>query len=189
MESYMFYQNAVKHLDGSIIAARVMSTEMVKNSSDLEYLAKLHCIRSAFQYMFKVITFLLATPMHRLGFSIEIGGIYKSMGCWYRPSSFDWFVVVRRCGSRRFSGWLWGDAFFLQNQSNWPAIEKELEQRNAKSMNFYDVVLDCIVLDAFRDFVSCRKKSFLAKRLQENGMKIATIYRMIFKYRYCSRFH
>lgn len=40
---------------------------------------------------------------------------------------------------------------FLQDQHNWIAIEKELEQRNVKAMTFYDVVLDFIILDAFKD--------------------------------------
>lgn len=40
---------------------------------------------------------------------------------------------------------------FLQDHSNWIAIEKELELRNVKAMTFYDVVLDFIILDAFRD--------------------------------------
>lgn len=54
MESYPLYQNAIKHLEESNIPARMMRTEMVNCSSDLEYLAKLHCIRLAFQYLFKV---------------------------------------------------------------------------------------------------------------------------------------
>lgn len=40
---------------------------------------------------------------------------------------------------------------FLQDSNNWAAIEKELELRNVKVMTFYDVVLDFIILDAFRD--------------------------------------
>lgn len=40
---------------------------------------------------------------------------------------------------------------FLQDPNNWVAIEKELEQRNVKAMTFYDVVLDFIILDAFKD--------------------------------------
>lgn len=43
---------------------------------------------------------------------------------------------------------------FLQESSNWAAIEKELEQRNVKAMTFYDVVLDFIILDAFKDLDS-----------------------------------
>lgn len=40
---------------------------------------------------------------------------------------------------------------FLQDPSNWTAIEKELEQRNVKAMTFYDIALDFIILDAFKD--------------------------------------
>lgn len=82
MESYPLYQNAIKHLEESNIPARMMRTEMVNCSSDLEYLAKLHCIRLAFQYLFKVnyITSLHATPtiefyFNALTFLIELGGV------------------------------------------------------------------------------------------------------------------
>ncbi|CAO1297538.1 unnamed protein product, partial [Diamesa serratosioi] len=41
---------------------------------------------------------------------------------------------------------------FLSDQNNWFAIEHELEQRNIKTvMTFYDIVLDFIIMDAFRD--------------------------------------
>lgn len=62
---------------------------------------------------------------------------------------------------------------FLQEQSNWPAIEKELEQRNVKAMTFYDVVLDFIILDAFKDLDS-PPASVLAvvnNRFLSNGFK------------------
>lgn len=55
MDSYPLYQSAVKHLEENMIPARMMRTEMVNCSSDLEYLAKLHCIRLAFHNLFKVI--------------------------------------------------------------------------------------------------------------------------------------
>lgn len=53
-EDYPLYQNAIKHLEETVIPVRMMRTEMVNCSSDLEYLAKLHCIRLGFQYLFKV---------------------------------------------------------------------------------------------------------------------------------------
>lgn len=43
---------------------------------------------------------------------------------------------------------------FLQNSDNWQDIELELESRNVKAMTFYDIVLDFIILDAFRDLDS-----------------------------------
>lgn len=54
MERYPLYQSAIKHFEESPIPVRIMRTEMVNCASDLEYLAKLHCIRLAFQYLFKV---------------------------------------------------------------------------------------------------------------------------------------
>lgn len=40
---------------------------------------------------------------------------------------------------------------YLQDPSNWEAIQKELELRNVKAMTFYDICLDFIILDSFRD--------------------------------------
>lgn len=100
MESYPLYQNAIKHLEENNIPARMMRTEMVNCSSDLEYLAKLHCIRLAFQYLFKVNCDRSAPMRNQFNrlqcFPIEIGGIDKSMGGRHWTASADWFVVVRR---------------------------------------------------------------------------------------------
>lgn len=79
MESYPLYQNAIRHLEESNIPARMMRTEMVNCASDLEYLAKLHCIRLAFQYMFKVNQFVylncfVSRNIH-LSIWIETGGV------------------------------------------------------------------------------------------------------------------
>lgn len=62
---------------------------------------------------------------------------------------------------------------FLQDQSNWPAIEKELQQRDVKAMTFYDVVLDFIILDAFRDLDSppASVTAVVNNRFLSNGFK------------------
>lgn len=43
----------MKELEDHSIPYRMMRTELVNCSSDIEYLAKLHCIRLAFQLLFK----------------------------------------------------------------------------------------------------------------------------------------
>lgn len=53
-EQYPLYQSAVKQYEEQPIPSRSIRTELVNCSSDLEYLCKLHCIRLAFQYLFKV---------------------------------------------------------------------------------------------------------------------------------------
>lgn len=62
---------------------------------------------------------------------------------------------------------------FLQEPSNWPAIEKELEQRHVKAMTFYDVVLDFIILDAFKDLDSppASVTAVVNNRFLSNGFK------------------
>lgn len=62
---------------------------------------------------------------------------------------------------------------FLQDQNNWPAIEKELEARNVKAMTFYDVVLDFIILDAFRDLDAppASVTAVVNNRFLSNGFK------------------
>lgn len=54
VDQYQLYQSAIKHFEEHPIPYRMMRTELVNCSSDLEYLAKLHCVRLAFQYLFKV---------------------------------------------------------------------------------------------------------------------------------------
>lgn len=54
MEQYPLYQSAIRHREEAEIPYRMLRTELVNCGSDLEYLAKLHCIRLAFQYLFKV---------------------------------------------------------------------------------------------------------------------------------------
>lgn len=54
MEKFPLYQSAMRHFEETPIPVRQIRTEMVNCASDLEYLAKLHCIRLAFQYLFRV---------------------------------------------------------------------------------------------------------------------------------------
>lgn len=54
LHRYPLYQSAIRHLEETPIPYRTIRTELVNCSSDVEYLAKLHCIRLAFQYLFKV---------------------------------------------------------------------------------------------------------------------------------------
>lgn len=62
---------------------------------------------------------------------------------------------------------------FLQEPTNWVAIERELEQRNVKAMTFYDVVLDFIILDAFKDLDSppTSVTAVVNNRFLSNGFK------------------
>jgi hypothetical protein len=54
LDRYPLYQNTIKNMEEQPIPYRCIRTEMLSCVSDTEYLGKLHCIRLAFQYLFKV---------------------------------------------------------------------------------------------------------------------------------------
>ncbi|KAK7814006.1 hypothetical protein U0070_006284 [Myodes glareolus] len=78
-------------------------TEMLECLGDSDFLAKLHCIRQAFQ----------------------------------NPKKFeDVFDEM---------------IYFLEQTDHWDSTEMELAARGVKNINFYDVVLDFILMDSFED--------------------------------------
>lgn len=111
-EDYPLYRSAIKHLEVSQIPVRMIRTEMVNCGTDLEYLAKIHCIRLAFQYLFKVNPancftlrqMIQATVLH------VSGGIDNSMGGRHGATDPDWFAAVGRQRSKRLPHFIWGDA-------------------------------------------------------------------------------
>jgi hypothetical protein len=62
---------------------------------------------------------------------------------------------------------------FLHDQNNWYMIENELTLRNVKAMTFYDIVLDFIILDAFKDLDSPPNSvmAVIQNRFLSNGFK------------------
>lgn len=67
---------------------------------------------------------------------------------------------------------------YLQDPSNWSEIQKELEQRHVKAMTFYDICLDFIILDSFRD-LDAPPASVIAvvqNRFLSNGFKETVSY-------------
>ncbi|XP_021111154.1 mitoguardin 1 isoform X2 [Heterocephalus glaber] len=98
-----FYEEAMHLVEEGKIHSRVLRTEMLECLGDSDFLAKLHCIRQAFQ----------------------------------NPKKFE-------------------DVFdemihFLEQTDHWDSTEMELAARGVKNLNFYDVVLDFILMDSFED--------------------------------------
>lgn len=62
---------------------------------------------------------------------------------------------------------------FINEPLGWSQTELELSERGVKAMTFYDIVLDFIILDAFKD-LECPPGSVLAvvnNRFLSNGFK------------------
>lgn len=154
LEQYPLYQSAIKHMEEQQIPCRTIRTEQVGCASDVEYLAKLHCIRLAFQYMFKD----------------------ASVGQWVADTGRQILTDLLCLGDKDPKDFLVGYEdmmVFLQDPSNWPIIERELEQRSVKAMTFYDVCIDFIILDSFRDLDAppASVTAVVQNRFLSNGFK------------------
>ncbi|XP_055591055.1 mitoguardin [Uranotaenia lowii] len=135
VENYPLYQSALELLDDQPIPCRTIRTDMVGCSSDQEYYAKLHCVRLAFQLLFKD----------------------PKTSRWVADTGRQVLTDLLLLGDKDPKDFLVGYESmleYLENPDNWPDIELELESRQVKAMTFYDVVLDFIILDAFRDLDS-----------------------------------
>ncbi|XP_045440414.1 mitoguardin 1 isoform X3 [Pipistrellus kuhlii] len=98
-----FYEEAMHLVEEGKIYSRVLRTEMLECLGDSDFLAKLHCIRQAFQ----------------------------------NPKKFeDVFDEM---------------IYFLEQTDHWDSTEMELAAKGVKNLNFYDVVLDFILMDSFED--------------------------------------
>ncbi|XP_053671910.1 mitoguardin [Anopheles nili] len=161
LEQYPLYSNALEVMNEQQIPYRTLRTDMVGCGSDAEYLAKLHCIRLAFKLLFK-------DPKNCRWVADTGRQILTDLLCLGDKDPKDFHVAYESMLE------------YLQNVSNWNDIEIELESRNVKAMTFYDVVLDFIILDAFRDLEQLPNSvqavvnnRFLSNRFKESALTTA----------------
>ncbi|CAK7304059.1 Mitoguardin 1 [Vulpes lagopus] len=109
-----FYEEAMHLVEEGKIYSRVLRTEMLECLGDSDFLAKLHCIRQAFQV-------ILSETANRI-FLAESGRKILSA------------LIVK-----------------ARKTDHWDSTEMELAARGVKNLNFYDVVLDFILMDSFED--------------------------------------
>ncbi|XP_073833476.1 mitoguardin isoform X2 [Musca autumnalis] len=160
-EEFPLYQTALKQHEESAIPYRTLRTELVHCSNDTEYLAKLHCVRLGFQYLFKD----------------------PAIGQWVIDTGRQILTDLLCLGDKDTKEFLVGyeDMInYLQNPNNWDEIQKELESRNVKAMTFYDICLDFIILDSFRDLdtppasvIAVVQNRFLSNGFKETALTTA----------------
>ncbi|KAF8792676.1 Mitoguardin like protein [Argiope bruennichi] len=126
------YQTALKKNEEGAIPIRLLRTEMVRCQSNREYIAKVHCIRVAFQLLFQ--------REEIRSYFIEVGSRILT-GLMLRGERDPKLILAAYESIISFS----------KDKRNWPKMEDELQERGVKCLSFYDVVLDFIVLDAFED--------------------------------------
>ncbi|CAB1413449.1 unnamed protein product [Pleuronectes platessa] len=129
---HSFYDEALEMAEDGQISCRVLRTEMLECLGDIDFLAKLHCVRQACQLILcerKTRMFLTDTGKKILS-SIIVKG-HKS------PRRFEEVFEEMIC--------------FLEHPEHWENTEVELATRGVKHLNFYDIVLDFILMDSFED--------------------------------------
>nr|XP_006129638.1 mitoguardin 1 [Pelodiscus sinensis]XP_006129639.1 mitoguardin 1 [Pelodiscus sinensis] len=126
------YEEAMHLAEEGKIYSRILRTEMLECLGDSDFLAKLHCIRQAFQV-------ILSETANRI-FLAESGRKILSA-----------LIVRARKNPKKFEEVFDEMIHFLEQTDHWANTEMELAARGVKNLNFYDIVLDFILLDSFED--------------------------------------
>uniref|UniRef100_A0A8C6LF22 Mitoguardin 2 n=1 Tax=Nothobranchius furzeri TaxID=105023 RepID=A0A8C6LF22_NOTFU len=129
------YEEALFLVREGKVKFRSLRTELLECYGDQDFLAKLHCVRQAFQM-------LLLDETHRT-FFMETG---KQM--------IAGLVVKANKSPKAFLESYEDMLLYTQREETWPVTQMELEARGVVCMNFFDIVLDFILMDAFEDLES-----------------------------------
>lgn len=129
------YEEALGLVREDKVAYRSLRTELLECYGDQDYLAKLHCVRQAFQI-------LLLDESHRT-FFMETG---KQM--------ITGIMVKANKSPKAFLESYEDMLLYTQREETWPVTQMELDGRGVVCMNFFDIVLDFILMDAFEDLES-----------------------------------
>ncbi|CAG9864491.1 unnamed protein product [Phyllotreta striolata] len=131
-EALRLYQTALRQVENGAIPSRTLRTETVRCANDGEYLAKLHCLRLAFQHL------LRDAPTYR--WFVDAGRQILADLLLYADKDPKEFLI----GYEEMIN-------FARDPNSWDDIKEELNARGIKALTFFDIVLDYILLDAFED--------------------------------------
>jgi len=131
-EQLALYEAALLELEHGSVPFRTLRTGMVNCSSDTEFLAKLHCIRLAMEYMFK--------DADTQEWFIESGKMLLSDLLVKADRDPDDFEVA-------FDDMM----SYVKDPENLQSMNDELHARGVKMLSFFDVVIDFILFDSFDD--------------------------------------
>ncbi|XP_036605431.1 mitoguardin 2 [Trichosurus vulpecula] len=126
------YEEALQLVKEGKVPCRTLRTELLGCYSDQDFLAKLHCVRQAFQG-------ILQDESNQLFFG-EVG---KQM-----------VTGLMTKAEKNPKGFLESYEEMLSyalRPETWPTTQLELEGRGVVCMSFFDIVLDFILMDAFED--------------------------------------
>uniref|UniRef100_A0A672HS03 Mitoguardin 1 n=1 Tax=Salarias fasciatus TaxID=181472 RepID=A0A672HS03_SALFA len=127
-----FYDEALQMAEDGKISCRVLRTELLECLGDVDFLAKLHCVRQASQL-------ILCERTTRMFLADTGKKILSSI------------IVKAQKSPKRFEELFEEMISFLEHTEHWENTEVELATRGVRHLTFYDVVLDFILMDSFED--------------------------------------
>ncbi|XP_077140667.1 mitoguardin 2 isoform X1 [Ranitomeya variabilis] len=126
------YEDAMRLVSIGEVTCRTVRTQLLECYNDHDFLAKLHCVRQAFK--------LLLQDNGNLLFFGEVG---KQM--------VTGLLVRAEKNPKGFIENYEQMLLYVSKEESWPTTQRELEGRGVVCMNFFDIVLDFILMDAFED--------------------------------------
>ncbi|XP_078075092.1 mitoguardin 1 isoform X1 [Mustelus asterias] len=126
------YEEAMHLAEDGKVFCRVLRTELLECVGDIDFLAKVHCVRQAFKVILSDVT--------NRKFFAEVGRKILSA-----------IMIKAHKNPKRFEEVFEEMMYFLQHTDHWETTQRELATRGVKHMNFYDIVLDFILMDSFED--------------------------------------
>uniref|UniRef100_A0A3B3CQL1 Mitoguardin 1 n=1 Tax=Oryzias melastigma TaxID=30732 RepID=A0A3B3CQL1_ORYME len=132
LAQHPFYEEALQMAEEGQISCRVLRTEILECHGDLDFLAKLHCVRQACELILcdRATRMFLANTGKKILSSI---------------------IVQAQKSPKRFEDVFEEMISFLEEAEHWEDTEMELAARGVRHLNFYDIVLDFILMDSFED--------------------------------------
>ncbi|XP_077986868.1 mitoguardin 2-like [Glandiceps talaboti] len=131
-DSRMMYIEAMNAVADDLVVCRKHRTVLLNCKNEVDFLAKVHCVRQAFDHLLQ--------DQAIADWFVELG----------RQMMGDLIINISQDAEDFYEAYdtLVG---FVQDQNNWPVVKEELASRRVRCMNFYDVVLDFTLMDAFDD--------------------------------------
>ncbi|XP_056388620.1 mitoguardin 1 isoform X2 [Hyla sarda] len=126
------YEEAMLLAEEGGIYCRALRTDLLECGGDSDFLAKLHCVRQAFQ--------MILSKVENREFLISVCRRILSL-----------VILKAKKNPRKFEAAYDEMICFLNNPHSWSTMENELFGRGVKNINFYDIFLDFIVMDSFED--------------------------------------
>lgn len=159
LDDNQLYLTAMDQVNKGLVHCRTMRTEMLQCLSDKDFLAKLFCVRLAFDE-------ILSSQLTHRNYFKQLG--MDIMSSFLKSTNQDPTLFCERYDDI---------TRFLEDETNWKIAKDELVYRKVACMNVFDVALDFVLLDAFTDleYPPSTVVAVLQNRWITDGMKKAAL--------------